>query len=155
MLAAEIHDDVESDAGLVPGLALLPATVKFTATKVLRLRREIVDGEQVTGYEIHHGVVEVTGGEPFPGGCSAGSVLGTAWHGIFECDGFRRALLRRVATAAGRSFEPAHISFAGLRERKLDTLADLVERHLDTGALLDLIENGPPAGLPFVPPGSP
>ena len=57
----------------------------------------------MTGYEIHHGVVTAAGGEPFPGGCSAGAVLGTTWHGIFESDGFRRALLRRVAAAAGRS----------------------------------------------------
>jgi adenosylcobyric acid synthase len=155
MLAREIHDDVESGAGLVPGLGLLPATVKFSAAKVLRLRSEAAGGEPVTGYEIHHGVVEVTGGEPFPGGCSAGPVHGTTWHGIFEADGFRRALLRRAAAAARRSFEPARISFAALREHNLDTLAGLVERHLDTATLLDLIDHGAPAGLPFIPPGTP
>ena len=42
-----------------------------------------------------------------------------------------------------------------VRERKLDTLADLVDEHLDTGALLDLIDHGAPAGLPFIPPGAP
>src|SRR6516164_6852422 len=151
MLAAEIRDDVESGAGLVPGLALLPATVSFGTGKVLRLRAETADGEQVTGYEIYHGVVGVSGGEPFPGGCRAGAVFGTTWHGIFESDGFRRAMLRQVAAAAGRSFEPARVEFARVRERRLDTLADLVGTHLDTGALLRLIENGPPAGLPFVP----
>jgi adenosylcobyric acid synthase len=155
MLAAEIRDDVESGAGLVPGLGLLPATVTFGKQKVLRLRQESADGEQVTGYEIHHGVVTADGGEPFPGGCSAGVVLGTTWHGIFESDGFRRALLRRVAAAACPSFEPARITFAGIRERKLDTLAGLVDAHLDTAALLDLIEHGAPAGLPFIPPGAP
>ena len=75
MLAAEIRDDVESGAGLVPGLGLLPATVTFGTAKVLGLRQESADGEPVTGYEIHHGVVTVDGGEPFPGGCSAGAVL--------------------------------------------------------------------------------
>jgi adenosylcobyric acid synthase len=155
MLAAGIRDDVESGAGLVPGLGLLPATVTFGTAKVLRLRQESADGEPVTGYEIHHGVVTADGGEPFPGGCSAGAVLGTTWHGIFESDGFRRALLRRVAAAAGRSFEPGHVTFASIRERKLDTLADLVDEHLDTGALLDLIDHGAPAGLPFIPPGAP
>jgi adenosylcobyric acid synthase len=155
MLAAGIRDDVESGAGLVPGLGLLPATVTFGTAKVLRLRQESADGEPVTGYEIHHGVVTADGGEPFPGGCSAGAVLGTTWHGIFESDGFRRALLRRVAAAAGRSFEPGHVTFASIRERKLDTLADLVDAHLDTGALLNLIDHGAPAGLPFIPPGAP
>jgi adenosylcobyric acid synthase len=155
MLAGQIRDDVESGAGLVPGLGLLPATVEFGTAKVLRLRRETSGGEPVTGYEIHHGVVTAAGGEPFPGGCAAGPVLGTTWHGIFESDGFRRALLRRAAAAAGRSFEPAHVAFAAIRERKLDTLADLVGEHLDSDALLDLIEHGAPAGLPFIPPGAP
>jgi adenosylcobyric acid synthase len=155
MLATEIRDDVESGAGLVPGLGLLPATVEFGAAKVLRLRQETSGGEPVTGYEIHHGIVTTDGGEPFPGGCSAAAVLGTMWHGIFESDGFRRALLRRVAAAAGRSFEPGHVAFAQLRERKLDTLADLVDAHMDTAALLDLIDHGAPADLPFIPPGAP
>ncbi len=160
MLAAEIRDDVESGAGLVPGLGLLPATVSFTPAKVLRLCSATVDwettgGEQVTGYEIHHGAVTASGGDPFPGGCSAGAVLGTTWHGILESDGFRRALLRRVAAAAGRPFEPGHVAFAQIRERKLDTLADLIAASLDTGALLRLIEHGAPAGLPFIPPGVP
>jgi adenosylcobyric acid synthase len=155
MLATEIRDDVESGAGLVPGLGLLPATVTFGTAKVLRLRRETSGGEPVTGYEIHHGVVTTDGGEPFPGGCSAGAALGTTWHGLFESDGFRRALLRKVAAVAGRSFEPGHVTFASLRERKLDTLADLVGEHLDTGALLNLIDHGAPAGLPFIPPGVP
>jgi adenosylcobyric acid synthase len=155
MLAAEIHDDVESGAGLVPGLGLLPVTVRFGSAKVLRLCQETSGGEPVTGYEIHHGVVTAAGGEPFPGGCSAGAVLGTTWHGIFESDGFRRALLRRAAAAAGRPFEPARTTFADLREGKLNALADLVDEHLDTGALLNLIDHGAPAGLPFIPPGAP
>jgi adenosylcobyric acid synthase len=155
MLASEIRDDVESDAGLVPGLALLPATVEFGTGKVLRLRNATADGEPVTGYEIYHGVVGVTGGEPFPGGCRAGAVYGTTWHGIFEGDGFRRAMLREVAEATGRDFEPAEVTFAQVRERRLDTLADLIAAHTDTGALLRLIERGPPPGLPFVPPGGP
>src|SRR6516165_5902417 len=155
MLARQIRDDVESGAGVVPGLGVLPATVAFGPAKVLRLRQETYDGEQVTGYEIHHGVVTAAGGEPFPGGCCAGAVWGTTWHGIFESDGFRRALLRRVAAAAGRSFDPGHVTFAQIRERKLDTLADLVAAHLDTAALLDLIDHGAPAGLPFIPPGTP
>jgi adenosylcobyric acid synthase len=155
MLAAEIRDDVESGAGLVPGLGLLPATAAFGPAKVLRLRQETCEGEPVTGYEIHHGVVTADGGEPFPGGCAAGSVLGTTWHGIFESDGFRRVLLRRVAAAAGRSFDPGRITFAQVRERKLDTLADLVAAHMDTAALLNLIDHGAPAGLPFIPPGAP
>jgi adenosylcobyric acid synthase len=155
MLAREINDDVESGAGRVEGLGLLPAVVRFGRDKTLRLPAGEALGEQVTGYEIYHGAVTVTGGEAFPGGCAAGAVYGTSWHGIFESDGFRRAVLRRVARAAGRCFEPAEVSFGAVREQRLDTLGDLVERHLDTAALMTLINQGPPPALPFIPPGIP
>ncbi len=109
------------------------------------------------GYEIHHGVAEVRGGdEPFLDGCRVGSVWGTHWHGSLESDGFRRAFLRRVAAQAGRRFVPApDTEFGALREEQLEALADLVEEHADTRALLRLIERGAPPGLPFVPPGAP
>ena len=155
MLADEIHDDVEGWAGAVRGLGLLPATVRFGPRKVLRRCQGEAFGEQVTGYEIHHGVTEVTGGDPFPGGCASGAVSGTSWHGLFERDEFRRAVLGRVATANGRSFTPAPMSFQAERERQLDALGDLIGQHLDTRALLRLIEGGAPPGLPFIPPGAP
>jgi len=166
MLAAEIHDGTESGAGAVPGLGLLPATVTFGPEKALRQRAATVAGERVTGYEIHHGTVAVTGAgdsgagaaagaRPFPGGCAAGAVRGTAWHGLFDSDGFRRVLLAELADEAGRPFQPSGVSFAAVRERQLDDLGDLVAEHLDTAALTRLIESGPPAGLPFIPPGAP
>jgi adenosylcobyric acid synthase len=155
MLASQISDDVESRAGLVAGLGLLPATVRFGPGKVLRRSHGSALGQPVTGYEIYHGVTRADGGDEFPGGCGAGAVRGTSWHGLLESDGFRRAYLREVAAAAGRDFTPAEVSFAGLRERQLDRLGDLVAGHADTTALLRLIEQGPPAGLPFVPPGAP
>ena len=97
MLAAEIHDDVESGAGLVPGLGLLPATVTFGSAKVLRLCQETSGGEPVTGYEIHHGVVTAAGGEPFPGGLLR---RGGAWHHVARHPGERR--VPQGAAAQGR-----------------------------------------------------
>jgi adenosylcobyric acid synthase len=165
MLGERILDDVESHAGEVGGLGLLPVTVTFAAGKTLaRPSGTAPGGEPVAGYEIHHGVAEVTGGEPLfrydggrPEGCRVGAVWGTHWHGAFESDGFRRVFLAEVAAAAGRTgFAPAPgTSVAVLRERTLDVLGDLVERHLDTSALLRLIEHGAPDGVPFVPPGAP
>ena len=63
----------------------------------------------------------------------------------------------QAAALAGRhGFTVApDTDFAALRERGLDVLGDLVEEHLDTEALWRLIEQGAPAGLPFVPPGAP
>jgi adenosylcobyric acid synthase len=154
MLAGEIHDDVESRAGPVRGLGLLPATVRFGPRKVLRRCQGEAFGEQVSGYEIYHGRTEVSGGEPFPGGCASGAVSGTSWHGLFESDGFRRAALGRVAAATGRRFIPGCVPFQAERERQLDALGDLIGQHLDTGALLRIIEEGAPGGLPFIPPGA-
>ncbi|RAY11851.1 cobyric acid synthase CobQ [Actinomadura craniellae] len=156
MLAGEIVDDVESCAGPVEGLGLLPVRVEFAPEKTLGRPEGRAYGEPVRAYEIHHGVVAVEGGEPFLDGCRAGAVWGTTWHGALENDGFRRAFLREVAAAAGRDFTPApDVSFAALREARLDALGDLVERHLDTAAVERLIERGAPDGMPVVPPGGP
>jgi adenosylcobyric acid synthase len=157
MLAERIDDEIESKAGTVPGLGLLPVRIRFAADKTLTRPAGTAYGEPVTGYEIHHGVAELLGGdEKFPGGCRVGAVWGTHWHGSLESDGFRRAFLGRVAAAAGRRFVAApDTEFEALRERQLDRLADLIEEHADTGALLRLIEQGPPDNLPFLPPGAP
>ena len=152
MLAREITDDVESRAGTVAGLGLLPATVRFAPAKTLARRSGTALDEPVTtGYEIHHGTVTADGGELFLDGCAAGAVRGTTWHGIFESDGFRRAFLRDLAARTGRAFVPApDVSFAAVRERRYEVLADMISQHLDSGALLGLIEGGIPTGLPAI-----
>ncbi|MEV0754364.1 cobyric acid synthase [Streptosporangium sp. NPDC050280] len=154
MLARTIRDDVESGAGLVEGLGLLPASVEFAGDKTLGRPVGAAYGHPVSAYEIHHGVVTADGGEPFLDGCRDGSVWGTTWHGALENDGFRRAFLADVAAVCGRDFTPApDVSFAALREERLDALGDLIERNVDTGALLRLLEGGAPVGLPSLPPG--
>jgi adenosylcobyric acid synthase len=156
MLGREILDDVESCAGLVEGLGLLPVRVEFAAEKILRRPYGTAYGEPVHAYEIHHGIAAADGGEAFLDGCRTGTVWGTTWHGALENDGFRRAFLADVASVAGRAFVPApDTDFAALREAQLDALGDLVEAHLDMEALSGLIEGGAPADLPVVPPGGP
>ncbi|MEV7220749.1 cobyric acid synthase [Streptomyces sp. NPDC093681] len=156
LLGEHIEDDVESRAGRVDGLGLLPVRVRFDREKTLTRPVGEALGERVEGYEIHHGVAEVVAGEPFLDGCRVGQTWGTHWHGSLESDGFRRAFLREVAAAAGRRFVPApDTSFAALREEQLDRLGDLIEHHADTDALWRLIESGAPQGLPFIPPGAP
>jgi adenosylcobyric acid synthase len=155
MLATEIDDRVESGAGMVAGLGLLPVRVTFGTDKVLGRPSGTGYGAAVHGYEIHHGVAEVAEGraDPFPGGCRTVAVWGTTWHGTLECDEFRRAFLTEVAALAGREFTVApDTSFAAARQARLDTVADLVAGHLDTAAVSRLIEDGPPSGLPVVPP---
>jgi adenosylcobyric acid synthase len=151
MLAQSISDEVESRAGAVDGLGLLPTRVSFAPEKTLGRPRGTALGAAVVGYEIHHGVVTVDGGEPFLDGCVDGPVWGTTWHGVFENDEFRRAFLRRLADATGRRFVAApDTSFQALRERRLDALGDLVADHLDTAALSAMIDGGAPRGLPSV-----
>jgi adenosylcobyric acid synthase len=156
MLARTITDGVESRAGTVPGLALLPADVRFAREKTLGRPIGEALGEHVEGYEIHHGVVSVDdGAEPFLDGARSGSVFGTTWHGALENDGFRRAFLTEVARTTGRRFVAApDTSFAAVREARLERLGDLIAEHADTDALWRLIEAGPPSGLPLLPPGA-
>ncbi|MEU1628983.1 cobyric acid synthase [Streptomyces sp. NPDC020096] len=157
ILGETIEDEVESRAGTVDGLGLLPVHVRFAAEKTLARPSGKALGEPVEGYEIHHGVARLgDADEPFLDGVRTGAVWGTHWHGSLESDGFRRAFLRRVARASGRRFVPApDTSFAALREEQLDRLGDLIEEHADTAALLRLIEDGAPTGLPFLAPGAP
>jgi adenosylcobyric acid synthase len=154
MLSREIDDDVESGAGRVSGLGVLPAGVGFAAEKRLGRPAGTAYGADVTGYEIHHGIVTPDpGAEPFLDGCRAGAVWGTSWHGTLESDAFRRTFLTEVAALSGREFTVSpDTDFAARREARLDLLGDLVADHLDTAALRRLISGGAPPGLPVVPP---
>jgi adenosylcobyric acid synthase len=161
MLGGSIVDDIESGAGAVPGLGLLPVATVFAESKVLArpLGVAVSGGEPVSAYEIHHGRIDVSGGEPLfstgagSEGCRVGSVSGTVWHGVLENDGFRRRLLGEVAAAVGKRWLPGDVAFAAVREARLDALGDLVADNIDRAAVLGLISNGAPTTLPFVPPG--
>jgi adenosylcobyric acid synthase len=163
MLGTVIEDDIESGHGTAPGLGLLPVATRFAAAKTLSRPSGYAAGIPVSGYEIHHGQVQASGGEPWftsaPGGgeldgCRAGPVYGTLWHGILEGDEFRRAFLAEIAGLAGRGFAPAPgTCFWQARQEQFDALADAVGEHLDTGALLALIGHGAPGGLPVIKAG--
>ncbi len=161
MLGTRLEDDVESGAGTVDGLGLLPVETTFAADKLLRHVHGTLDGAPVSGYEIRHGrparrggAALIDEGSPDGEGCASGAVLGTSWHGVLEGDAARRALLARVAELRGRDWVPGDEPFAAVRERHLDRLEDLVEEHADTDALLALIERGAPRDLPVLAPGA-
>jgi adenosylcobyric acid synthase len=159
MLGKRIVDDVESGAGEVEGLDLLSVETVFASHKLLANRIGTATawgGTAVAGYEIHHGRTTRLGGDPLfhtdegDEGCVEGAVLGTSWHGAFESDGFRRALLRWVGEARDLEWAPGSHSFADVREARLDRLGDLIERHVDADALIQLIEKGAAQDLPIL-----
>ena len=98
MLGTTVCDDVESRAGEVAGLGLLPVRTEFGADKVLARPQGTYGPHPVTtAYEIHHGRVRREGGEPL---FAAGRGLprrGGARHGLA-----RRAGVRRRAAGAAR-----------------------------------------------------
>lgn len=164
MLGREIvdTDGIEGEPGArVDGLGFLGLTTRFAADKVLRLPVGREFGEDVSGYEIHHGQITPGDDEEFLGGARRGRVFGTMWHGSLESDGFRSAILAEVARGsgpaggerAGRVRRASGVSFARAREARLDLLADLAEEHLDLDAMLNVARNGVPE-LPMLPPGA-
>ncbi len=161
MLGQRIVDGVESGKGETPGLGLLPVETVFEEDKVLGRpegRAPLFGGAPVSAYEIRHGRVRRRSGEPLFArdedsdgeGCRVGQVFGTSWHGVMESDAFRRAFLGGVAQERGLDWVPGDEPFAAARERRFERLADLVAEHVDREALLRLISDGPPSGLPVV-----
>ena len=159
MLGGRIVDGVESEAGEVAGLGLLPVETIFEDEKLLARpagRAPGFGGAQVSGYEIRHGRVYRHGGEAvFVGsgteeGCRVGVVIGVSWHGVMESDGFRRTFLRWVAQERGLDWEPGNESFAAARERRLEKLGDIVAENVDREALLRIVEDGAPEKLPII-----
>lgn len=144
-------DGIEGQPAEVSGLGLLDVETTFAAAKVLRLPQGTGLGVPASGYEIHHGrITRGAGVDEFLGGARAGQVFGTMWHGSLEGDALRSAFLGETLGVA-----PSGVSFPAARQRRLDLLGQLVEQHLDVDALLALVTNGAPAGLPFLPPGAP
>jgi adenosylcobyric acid synthase len=153
LLGRMIRDPVESGRGDVPALGRLDVDTVFEPTKLTRQRRGESMGQRATGYEIRHGRVTRRGGSPgwiHLDDCygreddgaidDEARVLGTSLHGLFEQDGFRAAFLMEVGRRAGKTFVAAGVSFAAARDTQFERLADLIEAHLDVGAVDALIE---------------
>jgi adenosylcobyric acid synthase len=159
MLGGRIEDGLESTEAETVGLGLLPVETIFEREKYLGRPQGLAVGfgdAEVSGYEIHHGRVRRDGGNPLfensedSEGCLVGATLGTSWHGVLESDGFRCSLLAWVAAERNLDWRPGDQSFAAAREAQLEKLGDLVADHVDREALMRLVDDGPPSGLPVV-----
>ncbi len=146
MLGTVIDDGVESGAGRIHSLGLLPVTTRFDNDKVLRRDAGEALGCVLHGYQIHHGRVVaaldaerwLTFGGSADGVCRDG-VYGTTAHGLFHDNDFRRAFLAIVAGRAGVAMPPSSLDYEASRQAMLDGLADALEVHLDLDRIGELI----------------
>ena len=147
MLGQHVHDPLglEGAAGSSAGLGLLEFETTLEREKQLRnvCGRLALEDAEVSGYEIHAGVtlgpaLEHAAVHLDDGRCDGarsldGQIVGTYLHGLFESPAASSALLRWSGLEDVQA-----VDYHGLRERDIERLADLVERHLDTGLLREL-----------------
>ncbi|WP_025993812.1 cobyric acid synthase [Pseudomonas viridiflava] len=144
MLGEQMHDPLglEGAAGSSPGLGLLAMSTVLESEKQLRnvRGRLTLEDAEVSGYEIHAGVttgaaleqaaVRLDDGRCDGAQSADGQILGTYLHGLFESPAACSALLRWAGLR-----DVQEVDYHALRERDIERLADLVEKHLD-GTLL-------------------
>ena len=144
MLGEQMHDPLglEGAAGSSPGLGLLAMSTVLESEKQLRnvRGRLTLEDAEVSGYEIHAGVttgvaleqaaVRLDDGRCDGAQSADGQILGTYLHGLFESPAACSALLRWAGLR-----DVQEVDYHSLRERDIERLADLVEKHLD-GTLL-------------------
>ena len=163
MLGRYIHDPghVESPVDSREGLALLPLTTAFLPTKEThQVKGRVTRGRGLLsqamgigfeGYEIHMGSTSSDGGdeafqisersgqscEVSDGYMDAGGrVLGTYIHGLFHNQELRRAILKHIAGAKGRSLSFTDNEYQ--RSVEYDKLAELVRHSLNMDLIYDI-----------------
>ena len=138
MLCRHIDDPVESGARGVTGLGLLDADIVFAPDKTLRHHEAAFDG-----YEIHHGQLARCAEDDWLGvGIRRGTVYGTHWHGVLDNNELRRRWLTETGPPGFLVADDTDVP--ARRDAQLDLMADLLTAHLDVGAIVELLENGPP-----------
>lgn len=147
MLGEQLHDPLglEGAPGSSAGLGLLAMSTVLEEHKQLRnvKGRLLLEGVQVSGYEIHAGVttgaalenpaVQLDDNRCDGAQSADGQILGTYLHGLFETPEACSALLRWAGLQ-----DVQEVDYHALRERDIERLADLVENHLDGKLLREL-----------------
>ncbi len=144
-------EGVESVDQTVNGLGLLNVETVMAAEKTTVQSEAILINDyyhagtkdmKVGGYEIHMGQTTPLGDEiqSFAlnskgqiDGCidASGKVMGTYFHGIFDNDNFRKAVLDKIRAEKGLENGGADVSFEALKDREYDRLASHVKEHVD------------------------
>lgn len=161
ILGRELHDPMhtESEIECVKGLGLLNMVTVFEPEKITtQVQAEILgngklmaglEGQKVTGYEIHMGRSKAGNGvtpafkiverstretEVLDGAVSEdGTVFGTYIHGIFDNDVFRRHVINLIRTDKGWGplEEEEVLTVKEQHERDFNKLADVVRASMD------------------------
>jgi cobyric acid synthase CobQ/L-threonine-O-3-phosphate decarboxylase len=154
MLGAGITDPacVESGGASARPLGLLPLATEMAVDKVLCQARCVFlpSGEEICGYEIHHGRTRVLDGHLEPvvtrkdgtvigWGREDAMVWGTYLHGVFDADGFRRSFLDRLRVRKGLA-PLKKVQVAYDLEAALDRLASVVRKSLDMERIYRLLD---------------
>ncbi|MCU5785877.1 cobyric acid synthase [Alloalcanivorax marinus] len=148
MLGERIEDPrgLEGDPGGDDGLGWLALRTTLVPGKQLRnvSGTLLPDGVPIHGYEIHNGVSEGPAldrpllrldGRDDGALSDDDRIRGTYLHGLFDDPGATDALLRW----AGLTGTSAAIDYDAHRQHDLNRLADAIDQHLDTDALLALL----------------
>lgn len=154
-------EGVESHYREAMGLGLLPIDTLFYGEKLTQRSSSVingfgpiltdVDGVEIRGYEIHHGIstagnggvsfsIHSESGEPDGAISENGLVIGSYVHGIFDNDLFRKRLLEYLMTTNDKHFNGEISNRAAFKEMEYDRLAEIISDGLDTDYLFGLME---------------
>ena len=158
------------EGGSMHGIGLLPMKTVFSRSKTrTRVEGRIcpmggffapLAGIPVEGYEIHMGesimtegntaaqapvfsLTDMVSGQNRQDGISAGQVLGTYVHGLFERQEAAEGFIRLVAEKKGIDIGSfSGVDFAAFKESQYDILAAGLRENLDLKAIYRILEEG-------------
>ncbi len=145
------REGIAGSSGEVAGLGLLPISTEFLASKQVRQVQAIWKSaksiDQWMAYEIHMGVTKLINGiesnqvqpllkvlqtdgdrEYYDEGIKGDRVWGSYLHGLFESADARQALTQLANIS---QHQPASISWQEHQQNLYNSMADLLEEHLD------------------------
>jgi len=154
--------DCVEHGGTMRGLGLLDIKTVFcrdkTRTQIMGVMKKGVglfskwEGREVTGYEIHMGISENLGGcqeliQLSDGRIDAlgnqdGSVCGSYLHGLFDTDGFAKAMIQKLMEDKGMDYQNWEFDLAAHKEQEYDKLARLVRNSFDMEKIYKILEAG-------------
>ncbi len=165
MLGKELFDPdkVESNQGVLEGLNLLALITEFQSEKIIRRVSWRLSGqppffedaeEVVEGYEIHCGMTRAVDPISNPAFFSTlpddeeegfvdptGLIFGTALHGLFENDVFRRRFVNVLRRRKGLRPLPKPLhSFREFEDKEIERWATFVAVHLDLKTIQSMLD---------------